>query len=59
MTTKKVGYDHQHAFKIPKFENFDYKNVVGACMNNLRWLLKRNVLNLEWCKFTEMLLINS
>ena len=46
--TRKEGYDHQHAFKIPKFQNFDYKNMVGAYMNNLRQLLRRDVVNLEF-----------
>ena len=41
MTIKKEGYDHQHALTIPNFENFDYKNMVGAFMNNLVVIEKR------------------
>ena len=48
MTTIKEGYNHQHSLKIPKFENFDYRNIVGAYMNNLRWLLRRDMMNLEF-----------
>ena len=48
MISTKEGYNHQLALKIPKFEIFDYRNVVGAYMNNLRWLLRRNVVNLEF-----------
>ena len=47
MTTREEGYDHQHALKIPKFEDSHYRNVVGIYMNNLEWLLRRDV-NLEF-----------
>ena len=48
MIANKKGHDHQHALIIPKFENFDHRNVVGAYMNNLGWFLKINVVNLEF-----------
>ena len=48
MTTCKEGYDYQHVLTIPKFENFNYKNMVGAYMNNMGWLLRKDVVNLEF-----------
>ena len=47
MIACKEGYDHQHVLTIPKFENFQYKNMVGAYMNNMGWLLRKDVVNLE------------
>ena len=48
MIACKEGYDHQHVLIILKFENFNYKNMVGAYMNNMVWLLRKDVVNLEF-----------